>query len=709
MKPKSALFLLLLSLAFVVMFCSRDRLGPEPQAPSDEPIGEASIGATGGRIVADDFILQVPAGSFTSERTLRLYRDTSENPFSDRTASDMFRIEGLPREYGSPIALSTRLTEDAPVKIALGERIFRHGADATETAWRFLDGRDSSGWCLWALAPPEISGKMSLQDSSSAPPLQVTTATDNGEYTTSAGHFKITYPVGTVTIEQTVALGGHLEDAFTDYSSLGFACSRSWPVSVTVHALDANLFGGWNASGWGVDACGLEFNSLHIASPDMRVTVGHEIFHMFQYFYDPRSPWDKASKGGPTYWLDEATAAWSEAKFASASGTFVSATRSGNELNPLAGISAGAIADAAAHGYGMSSLIRALVERQGNEGFLLPTYTKIRGGMGVIPALQQSLSSPLSQRWGPYLVDLVGGGIYGDVTGDMARDNRSGMFTVASAADTAASFSASYPDLSGRLYAVRLNSPQIGGNATLVARVEGLDKRIAAYRYEQNQALTLLAEDPDSVIVTDLRTMQTQGAWVIILVANSYASNAECDGARPLTLQMRVLDLPDLSMFHLGSVNLTYRADWGGGNIVPRQDLLISTSRGHFQGNLFVAEWDSIDTSNGVRFKGHIYGTLNLADLSLHDWSAENRWTYPTPDTYNLYQASGTRIPLSQRLYGFLSYSIVGTGACGAITDIVVTQVSDGVVTRNLAGHSCTSESSITVRFMGDSIGTYPR
>jgi len=110
-----------------------------------------------------------------------------------------------------------------------------------------------------------------------------------------------------------------------------------------------------------------------------------------------------------------------------------------------------------------------------------------------------------------------------------------------------------------------------------------------------------------------------------------------------------------------------------------------------------------------MRYVGHIYGTLNLSDLSLHDWSAENRWIYPSPNTYNLYQASGTRIPLSQRLYGFLKYSIVGTGACGAITDIVVTQVADGVVTRNLAGHSCTTESSITVQFMGDSIGTYPR
>lgn len=172
---------------------------------------------------------------------------------------------------------------------------------------------------------------------------------------------------------------------------------------------------------------------------------------------------------------------------------------------------------------------------------------------------------------------------------------------------------------------------------------------------------------------------------------------------------MRVLDLPDLSAFHLGSVNITYRADWGGGNIIPRQDLLISTTRGHFQGNLFVAEWDSIDTSSGVRFKGHIYGTLNLADLSLHDWSAENRWVYPMANTYNLYQANGKRIPLSRRLYGLLTYSIVGAGACGAITDIVVTQVSGGVVTRNLEGHSCTSESSITVQFMGDSIGTYFR
>lgn len=709
MWPKCARFLLLLSLTLVVTSCSRERLGPEPLAPSDEPIGEAAIGASGGRIVTDDFILQVPAGSFADTRSLRLYRDSSENPFADRTASDMFRIEGLPRDFGSPISIRTRLTESAPARIALGERIFRHGAAATETAWRFLDGRDSSDWCLWELPPPEISGKLRLADSSSAPPLQVTTATDNGDYTTPAGHFKISYPVGAVTIDQAVALGGHLEDAFNYFSSLGFACSRSWPVSVTVHALDPTLFGGWNASGWGVNACSLEFNSLLIGSPDMRVTVGHEIFHMFQYFYDPRSTWDKASKGGPTYWLDEATAVWSEEKFTNAPGTFVSTTRVGNELNPLAGISAGAIADPAAHGYGMSSLIRALVARQGNEGFLFPTYTRILAGMGVIPALQQSTSSPLSQRWGPYLVDLVGGGIYRDVTGNMARDNRSGMFTVASAADTAATFSESYPDLSGRLYAVRLNDPQIGDDATLVARVEGLDKRVAAYRYEQDQALTLLAEDPDSVVVTGLRTMQTQGAWVIILVANSYASNSECDGARALNLRLRVLNLPDLSAFHLGSVNLTYRADWGGGTVVPRQDLLISTSRGHFQGNLFVAEWDSIDTANGVRFKGHIYATLNLADLSIHDWSAENRWTYPTQNTYNLYQASGTRIPLSQRLYGYLSYSIVGTGACGAITDIVVTQVSNGVVTRNLVDHSCTSESSITVRFMGDSIGTYPR
>lgn len=696
--------LLPLCLALAVASCSREKLGPDTEGPSGEPIGEAAIGPSGGRIEVEDFVLDVPAGAFPATRTIRLFRDSAGNPFAGRTASDKFRIVGIPREFGSPIAFATRVTTGAPVKIAIGEEVFRHGMDEPQIGWRLMDGRDSSGWSLWELPPPELARMVPAQDSSSTPPIQVTTATDNGDHTTPAGHFRISYPVGTVTLAQAVQLGVDLENAFNYFTTLGFACNRSWPVSVTVRQLDPNLYGGWSASGWGANSCYLEFNSLFVGRPEMPVTVGHEIFHMFQYFYDPRSAWSKASDGGPAYWFDEACATWVEEKFAANPSTHISDARANNELNPLAGISAGAPANPAAHGYGMSSLIRFLVRQQGNEGFLLQSYTRLRNGAGVIPAIQQSISTPLPQSWSLYITDLLRGSIYSDVTGDMARDNRSGLWRITSAADTAATFTDYYPDLSGRLYAVRPIFPQISEEATLIATVGAHDSRLAAYRYIQGQPLALISAGADSINVPGLRAMQADTAWVMILVANSYTSNADCSGSTSITLRMRLNDLPDLSRFRRASVAITYQADWGGGNIVPRQNLLISTTRGRFQGNLFVAEWDSIDTSSQMRYTGHIYATLNPDDLSLTDWSAENRWIYPMPNTYNLYQANGTRIPLSQSLEGYLKHSIVGAGACGAITDIVVTQVADGVVTRNLADHSCTSESSISVTFLGNSV-----
>ena len=711
--PRSRL-VVLLAAALLAPSCSPDRSLVSPDSSTPPPLASATIGPEGGSLQSEDFVLSVPAGAFSEDADLELYADTAEDSIGCEAISARYRVEGVPVDLALPLPVRLRRTEGEAGEddaVLLGTPGFSSSLGQTITQWSLTAAEDSSGWIKCAVpAASGSAGKSALRDRPVAQVRAVAAVIDR-KHDTSQGNFHLWSPLTTLSEAQLAVLGGYLEEAYTGHLQLGFsyALRTKWPVQVTVRPLPPTVYGYYEASMFGTNSGTLEFNSLHIDdSSEMRVTAAHEYLHMVQGFHDPRSAYAQASGGGPQWWLDEATAVWCESRHHS-DPAYCPSVRKDNELTPLDGFVSGIHVGDAYFGYGMSSLIRDLVSSQGFN-FISATYRAIAEGRPPAQALRDNMGLPIAEWWDQYLFRLVGGQIYPDVTPKIVENEKRGFFRIASAADSVHTYQTELPDLSGMIYLVRLDYPQIDPGSLLKARVTGGKCTITAFSMPDTSALVALgqATAPDSLAVAGLRQLTDQGAKLILFVANSEDEFPANDFPSPVTLSLRVAQGIDLSRFYVGTLSLTYHAFWRNGDgdqwDVPEQGLhFFSIPPGRFQGSTYSAEWDSTETSTGMHYSGHFRVVLNSLTLRMESWSVESRWTYPSPGTESLYICEGGAMTPTKLSSTELAYELTGTATCGPITRVYVRQTSGGHISSETANWLCNAQSSLTIRLLGDS------
>lgn len=704
-SPASTLAVPFVALLALAAGCgSDDATGPEPPPP---PLAVQTIGPAGGVLAGAECELEVPSGAFAAAATLTLHREAGELPFGADQAGQGYRIEGLPPTWGSPLELRVRrpagaeAADDEPA-LAFGEVTRVPSLDARHVVWRIVPTEVGAEWCACEVPAPEPPDDEAAKLQTWTQEARVAMLLRHGIYATPGGRFEIHFAGGAVPDAQVIALGARLDEAYALWFGKGYRAEarESWPVNVTLRAMAPQTHGNFVASGWGISFCFLEFNTLLLADPvETRRTVGHEVFHFFQYFYDPRSAWAKASRGGPLLWFDEATASWAEALF-SDDANDIPFTRRNCELTPLDGAAnAYNQGKAAVYGYGMSALIKRLVAGQG-DGFILGTYQDAQQGADPWTALLARLAQPIDGWWNLFLDELICGSIYDDITYERLRDERSGLFQIAQPTDTLTVFNKSYADLSGRLYWVRPRRTDFPATAMLTAKVAGAGAAVAAFGFRSDAPLTGYGGHADSLAVPGLRQLAAAGTDLLLLVAHP-RHQAPYTATTPLTLTLRVRQAPDFSGFETGAMSLRYAAQWTNGS-VPQQGLLITTRNGQFAGATFSAAWDSVDTSNGMRYAGHFLAVLDATASAIVQWSAENRWIYPTPDTYNLYRARGGALPLVSRTATAATFALYGSTACAGIDSIGVETVVEGAVTRRLLSFGCNNESYAEVSLRND-------
>lgn len=691
-------------LAFTYGCGSDDTTGPEPPTP---PLAVQTIGPAGGILAGVDCELEVPSGAFAAAATLALHREAGELPFGGDQVGQGYRIEGLPPTWGSPLVLRLRrpagaaAADDEPA-LVLGEVTRVPSLGARHLVWRIVPTEVGAEWCACDVPAPEPPDDDDAKLQVWTQEARVAMLLRHGIYATPGGRFEIRFAGGAVPDAQVIALGARLDEAYALWFGKGYRASarESWPVNVTLRAMPQQTHGNFVASGWGINSCYLEFNTLLLADPiEMRRTVGHEVYHFFQYFYDPRSAWAKASRGGPLLWFDEATASWAEALFGDDVND-IPFTRHNCELTPLDGAAnAYDQGEAASYGYGMSALIKRVVAWQG-DGFILGTYEDVQQGADPWTALLGRLTPPVVAWWNIFLDELVRNSIYADVTYERLRDERSGLFQIAQPADTLAVFDQPYADLSGRLYWARLRRTDFPATAMLTAKVAGAGATVAAYGFRTGAPLVWYGGHADSLAVPGLQQLAAAGTDLLLVVAHP-RHQSPYTATTPLTLTLRVRQAPDFTGFETGAMNLRYAAQWTNGS-VPQQGLLITTRNGQFAGTTFSAAWDSVDTSNGMRYAGHFTAVLNESATAIVQWSAENRWIYPTPGTYNLYRARGGSLPLVNRTTTAANFALYGTTACTGIDSIGVETVVEGTVTRRLLSFGCNNDSYAQVSLRND-------
>jgi hypothetical protein len=688
--------LLIFSSLFILVLagCSSDSSSPTSPDTGEAPLAQATIDETGGTLEAQGFVLTVPAGALNQATVLKLFTEEPGTVFENDEAAPIFRLEGLPAGLttGLPLRLTHSSATGDSLYALLGKSSWVPSLQATALNWEVADCSDSLGWALL-----EIPAREWPPDKSDPAPIRVTVIRGVAQLETDDGKFRLYWSPRMATSANVTALKGYLEEAMALYDFMGFQQEGfdAWPVKAIIMPLD--YYGSWNPN---PDRLGghLEFNTRELPDAvEIKVTAAHELLHFCQYFYDPRSVWERGMISNNLVWLDEATAVYIEDYFAPDE-NYCSSSRGGRELTPLSGINTPAPGfDLGDHGYGMSSLIRYLAQTEGDD-FLLDTYQRIKAGTELVAALNASVDLDISDQWRDFLEELLTGRIYRDVDMVVLMDYPTPtLMTIGSAGDSVGSYPREYSDLSGQTFSTSWSSGfQFSTSQRLEFWCDSPEYSISVFGIMLPDTRTLLSHAYGKVTLGNLPALQENYHDLLVLVANQRMVGPDYLGPTEITLEGRLRATEPPAGYDHGRLLIRYEADWSTGQHTMYQDMTFAEVAGVFNGSSFTASWDST-ASNGVHYSGHLNVTFDPVDLHALSWSARN-YSWMDDGTSADFQASGTELPEVQVSPTHLESYVEGVAASASIGSLSVTYVnSEGETYRTLDSWTCNSGSYVKV------------
>ncbi len=467
----------------------------------------------------EDFSLEVPAGAFGSESELKLYTFTDEFPAEGGASTGLFRVSGLPNDFQMPLTVRLRVTENsddaAEALLLLGSDVFVKTLQDDSASWSPLEAELSDGF-LSAVLPALPSGRDSERDFEYFDlPLGGTFYYSSLE--SGPGHFKIYYPTGMQAPADNLA--DYLETAYTVFSGMGFsyAARDRWPVRAIVQALPSGRSGEAVPSIWGDNYSSLRFSTSQLPNADvMRVTAGHEFFHIIQAFYDPRGDYAKATEASPHLWLDEASAVWAEELFAGGV-NYSSSSRNGLLMEPFEGLQAGLDGNAGWHGYGMSALIKYLVSKNGDV-VLRSIYDQIVAGAHPIVAIK-SVQGDFDGWLNDFFLEYFSGVLYGSDEIPFMIAGNVGEWSIDAPDDTLKTFTKHDPALSACLFKIVLDNEDFSPLTRAEITLEGDGPAmINVFKYNNSTGATLLDSGEETVVVENLKDLMDDNHWIIVMV-----------------------------------------------------------------------------------------------------------------------------------------------------------------------------------------------
>lgn len=597
-----------------------------PPLPPAMPVTSAVLGPQGGTLAASGFELTAPAGAMRTSQSLSLGRREGGTSLEGQRSAPVW-VLGVPAGgFAAPVTLTLEAAASRGGKrYVLIEGltwISGHGADraplllpaeelggrvrvtlpaAAAGAYRLAQA--AFGWGPPPLpAPGATSGPIagvpqpavaggSTDIRGGAPgTIDISVIDAMDETRSPAGRFTIVHPVKAHAAAGEV--GFALDAAFQEYAALGvgWGSRTTWPVQVQLVAFPAGsatrdaeaCAGDWHLGLMGANHHYLRVNLTRMTAdraPHFKAIVGHELMHLAQAGHDPRwAPLQKADAlMTPAWlWLDEALATWFEARLLPA-GEVPTSVRpdpsSANQSDNYAfllkrGLDFSAGGDQAArqeHGYGASMFLTWLtanaVTPQAVAGLLA------RKGAGDTP--RQALDSleaaeVLEGRWGHFVGDWLGGGIYPGVSmpdrGTILGSNqdRDKEFVVETGLEAPRRFTWQPEPLSARLYSVRFAKSASWAkpwpaNTPLIVQLAGAGPKISGYVQRAEGSVTgsaprfervgTLSAGSPSLTLPDGDVLAARKGALLVLLA------APAGQAEALTLTV-------------GRPTLTFATDW---------------------------------------------------------------------------------------------------------------------------------------------------
>lgn len=582
-----------LTILLLLAGCKKD----SPTEPEKEPQEEITqvIGTNGGKIAVGDIEVNVSSNTFSSSTTIKLSVNEQQSSMIGESVSESFKLEGIPSDYSRPIEIkiktNTNVTSEA--FIAVGSDDFIISKKSSEYSYRLISAQKQNEYLVCELPAPDLGLGKAGNFSSGETFDIILEAVLGKSYSSSQGHFKIDYP-NNVSLQSVINLAEYLEEAYTKIQNLGFSYSArtNWPVSVTVRQLSPEDYGYSVASVLGDNYGYLEFNSTRINdAAAMRLTAGHEFFHLVQAFYDKRNRFSKAKFASPHLWVDEASAVWAEEKFTNQSG-YSSPIRDGHTLAPFKGMQTGPNSDAQSYGYGMSALIKYFGEQK-----LITIYNWIAAKFDPQAAVSLCTYDPASYWWPDFLKKYVKGEIYDDVNPlTLTSDANTNVFDIAGDSDTLKTFQNNCPDLSGLLYNIKLRNANFENSTSIKFQLtQDANQNLYVYKYK-GSSIELIEESNKEITINDLKSLKDGGWYLLAMVTNS----SLIAGSKSINLQVRVkkTDAIDFSKYKYCQIGLynpsIHTEDSNGGTytIKPNQNIPLTKTEGKFEGNVFKSTWN---------------------------------------------------------------------------------------------------------------------
>jgi len=554
-------------LLILVSGCSDD----DPTSPddqSDQPFiheTSATIGAEGGQLATEDFLLSVPAGALNGNHQLKLYGSDTEQPFGDFGITRTYRIDGLPAEFAAPLRLAVRhqgsySSLDVLAWGVLG--VFVDNLDST-TVFDYQTATDSLGF-LVAEFPGGMTGALPvtpvggcLVDPSESP-VTIEGLSGHDIYDPEDQYFRIRYPVLDYPFMGTVDRILH-EALATCTSDLGLRFQDGGcvvlPITVSVVPIDSDFF---------VRTCAnpsfskvwLRVNSNKLQIPEEEMH-SHSMAALVVMAYVAAAPYEIIERPRFLWWIIAVTK-WAKTAFITDPDLYSPPSEfKGEEHAPFSGLRAGVGENRSqmlSHAAGMIGLVEHLVNQtsfgRGGIGLIVDG---IKAGMEPMEALLESGPGPI-QTWLPeFFRQYVGGNIYSVPADTFMTLANSGTtsWTISGPTDTLKTFVTGsviqYPDYSAKMFSIRLNYAQISDEAEIEFEVSSDevsedDLTVIVFAYN-GQSLDYLGH-ATALRIGDIPYLMNEGdTHLVATVVNSHGT-APYTGSSQIFLTVEVLD-PD--------------------------------------------------------------------------------------------------------------------------------------------------------------------
>lgn len=673
------------------------------------------MGTEGGIFSNDEFYLNIPASGFNTNVELRLYTIPEQKSSNETIVSKTYRLEGIPDSYNQPLKIG--LQYDGELKnestIEFGVNSYIPELEDSLIIYYPAAAYDSAGY-LWA----------------NFPDLNLTSNYESqNNYLVKNTHIqnnlnkKIMYikaKSNTKLIETdnfwgrlpeytwNVPILNYLEVSYNKFKEMGFSFQpddiplNGNKCQVISHYFDAYgrgpdegyIFG--NADAYigekftkndfyrqiNVDFFWWLFLDDYPFKNRLQESGGIVLFEALSKVYDTKEVRDMRSYKNDRLWFHTAASFWTGELF-STEANYIPPGFKGNELSPFHGLVIGAGTnderEAILHGYGMTSLLKYLMDKAKLEGrfniFLSDVYLDIFNELHPVEALVKNMNKPVEVWLHDYYKEYISGNIY-DVPCPVflnASDKDLLKIEVNDNTSSSAVLSKEYPDLSAKMYRFDLNYNETKENNLLQLKPEyflttAINPTTLIFGLK-NEKLEYINGGIGTVICNIKEAQDNGYKTLLAAVVNNFYDPINFDHNSQIDLSVKIKEKDSLN-YTIVKVSTLGTFKYNDGTTYESSYLYNPGSGkaryGTFENGQFESQW--LDYYSEGEIKLNI--DLNSVPKKIVDFYVKEITMLESSVEIEIIEGNNVNIPGYKRSYGGYEFNLNGTEICDKINTL---------------------------------------